>query len=217
MNTRGRIGAVAGAALLAAGAMALLRAPAQGNSPVAGTPAAVEDGRDGPAEDAPAQDSDRASPAPADEAVPEAVGAVPAGWAVVESEESASIVRPLISAIRGEFPSDDARRAAMLSALRASGTTDEAWTAMASSTFAGFRHAMRDVGGVAVDAVRTQCFRAGCEATVVFDDEGAYRAAAGAFRELKDEDSQLGGRVQTPAVRRADGRFEGSWIVLRPG
>jgi hypothetical protein len=52
---------------------------------------------------------------------------------------------------------------------------------------------------------------------VVFDDEGAYRAAAGAFRELKDEDSQLGGRVQTPAVRRADGRFEGSWIVLRPG
>jgi hypothetical protein len=140
--------------------------------------------------------------------------------AAAEAEDPAAEARrirlPLIMAIRGRHSSPEARREAMLEALRRSGASSEDWTREASTVFARWDAALAVDIARAVELREARCFRAGCEVPVVFPDRAAFERAATAFRSIHEAEAVHGGRVQTPPVVRPDGTIEASWLMLRP-
>lgn len=131
--------------------------------------------------------------------------------------EQAQLLRmPVISAIRANQPDDEARYRAMRDALARSGPSEEPWTRGANAVFEGWSRALPAGLDVSIDPRSVRCFLAGCQVDVSFADAAGYGAAAAAFREIDEAGASHGGRVQTPAIRRVDGRVQASWMMLRP-
>jgi hypothetical protein len=124
---------------------------------------------------------------------------------------------PVIRAIREDHSSPEARREAMLKALRASGPTSEPWSQRGREVFDGWVAMMpREVEHARLGKTFA-CYRAGCEMAVRFPSREAAELGATAFRELADGSSALhAGRIQTPPVAVGGGAYESSWILLRP-
>jgi hypothetical protein len=130
--------------------------------------------------------------------------------------EQAQLARlPLLTAIRGDYASQQARYDAMRGALERSGPTSELWAREASQVFASWTRALGQAAGEA-EPGSLRCFVAGCEMRVAFRDDASAERAAVAFRMLQEETSTHGGRVQTPAVRAPEGGAQVIWIMLRP-
>lgn len=137
--------------------------------------------------------------------------------AALTSENEARLIRlPVISALRGNHPNDEARHRAMRRALEASGASEEPWTDQASSVFESWNAALSDETARSFDGSSVRCFKAGCEVLVSFSNAAAYENAAREFRNIREGESGHGGRVQTPLVPLADGRVQAAWMLLRP-
>jgi hypothetical protein len=134
----------------------------------------------------------------------------------VVSADLAELRRPVISAIRGDFPTPGARREAMRTALEGTGPTEEPWAAQASKVFDGWRDALPMKQSANTKFSDLRCYRAGCVVTVRFNDRETYEAAAKAFRGLAGEDARHGGRIQSPPDVEAGGQVTALWMMLRP-
>lgn len=152
-----------------------------------------------------------------------AAAAMDTGVDPEDDEEDASPVEEarraraaVISAIRAKHPSPEARRAAMRSALRASGPFRSAWTAQAEGVFTAWSDALPPEARHVVDRSSIACFRAGCEVRVTFPDRASEAAASAAFRSIREDGAPHGGRVLTPHEPGADGGVEVSWIMMAP-
>jgi hypothetical protein len=124
---------------------------------------------------------------------------------------------PVIRAIRGDHRTPEARKEAMLQALRDSGHTSEAWTSRGREVFESWQHLIpKEIAQTGLRET-ARCYQAGCEMAVRFANHEDAEKAQAAFRELQDPSPELhGGRVQTPAVDVGGGAYEASWIMLRP-
>jgi hypothetical protein len=128
--------------------------------------------------------------------------------------EKAQLARlPVIYAIRGDYPSDQARFEAMRGALQKSGPSTEAWTESARSVFERWASSLDGVGRT-VDGSSLRCYVAACEMLVTFPDRAAYEQGSAKFRGIPDQIPM--GRVQTPGVALPDGRVQVSWMLMRP-
>jgi hypothetical protein len=128
--------------------------------------------------------------------------------------EKAHLARlPVIYAIRGEYPDDQARFEAMRGALHKSGPSTEAWTGSALATFERWGSAL---GGVdrTMESSSLRCYVAGCEMLVTFPDRATFEQASATFRGIPDQIPM--GRVQTPGVVLPDGQVQVSWMLMRP-
>jgi hypothetical protein len=123
----------------------------------------------------------------------------------VVSADLAELRRPVISAIRGDFPTPGARREAMRTALEGTGPTEEPWAAEASKVFDDWRDALPMKQSANTKFSDLRCYRAGCVVTVRFNDRETYEAAAKAFRGIAGEDARHGGRIQSPPDVEAGG------------
>jgi hypothetical protein len=157
-------------------------------------------------------------------APPEASGAtMPASDLPTEAEdgvpdhtdvEKAQLARlPVIYAIRGDYPNDQARFEAMRGALQKSGPSTEAWTASARSLFERWGAALEGIERT-VDSSSLRCYVAGCELLVTFPDRAAFEQGSAKFRGITDQTPM--GRVQTPGVALPDGRVQVAWMLMRP-
>lgn len=168
------------------------------------------------------QDVARAVPAGAD-AAPTAVApaaSVPAEAQVDDAVpeqtdvEKAQLARmPVIYAIRGDYPNDQARFEAMREALHKSGPSTESWTGSARSIFDRWGSALEGIERK-TDGGSLRCYVAGCEMLVTFPDRAAFEQGSAKFRGIQDEIPM--GRVQTPGVPLPDGRVQVSWMLMRP-
>lgn len=120
---------------------------------------------------------------------------------------------PVIYAIRGDYPNDQARFEAMRDALHESGPSTEAWTGSARSIFERWGSALEGVERSA-DSSSLRCYVAGCEMLVTFPDRAAFEQGSAKFRGITDQIPM--GRVQTPGVALPDGRVQVSWMLMRP-
>ncbi len=132
------------------------------------------------------------------------------------AEHSRRVRLPVILAIRGSHPTPEARRGAILEALRNSGECNEAWTNQWATVLDGWTDGLST--GVELHPIWTsaRCFQAGCEVEMSFPDRASYERASKEFRSLQEPGATHGGRVQTPAVEGDDGQVLASWIMLRP-
>lgn len=130
--------------------------------------------------------------------------------------ERAQLARwPLLSAIRGEHASPQARYDAMRGALERSGPTQEAWSRQASEVFDAWRAALGE-SDAATSPDTLRCFVAGCQIDVTFASSASYERARSAFRSMGEDGAPHGGRVQTPGLPSADGTVHVTWMMLRP-
>jgi hypothetical protein len=128
--------------------------------------------------------------------------------------EKAQVARlPVIYAIRGDYPNDQARFEAMRDALRKSGSSSETWTGSARSIFERWGSSLQGVERT-VDGSSLRCYVAGCEVLVTFPDRAAFEQGSARFRGLSEQLPM--GRVQTPGVTLSDGRVQVAWMLLRP-
>jgi hypothetical protein len=125
-------------------------------------------------------------------------------------------VHPVVLAIRGKHQSLDEKRAAMISALEASGPSDESWTRGAADTFEAWKERMPQEIRSSLVLRSVRCFQSGCAVDVELGSAALYEAAAKAFRTLRDDGTSHGGRVQTPAQTLGGGRVMTTWMMLRP-
>jgi hypothetical protein len=157
-------------------------------------------------------------------ALPEASSAtVPASAPPTEADDTvpghtdvqkAQLARlPVIYAIRGDYPNDQARFEAMRDALQKSGASTEAWTGSARSIFERWGSALDGIQRT-VDSGSLRCYVAGCEMRVTFPDRATFEQGSAKFRGIADQTPM--GRVQTPGVSLPDGQVRVSWILLRP-
>jgi hypothetical protein len=123
---------------------------------------------------------------------------------------------PIIRAIRENHTTPEARKNAMLRALRESGPTSEPWTEQGRHVFDDWEQAIPSEVHRATLQETTRCYRAGCEIAVRFASREDAEKAAEAFRTIAEPSAQHGGRIQTPAVNVGDGAYEANWIMLRP-
>ncbi|MDF3067243.1 MAG: hypothetical protein K0R38_2844 [Polyangiaceae bacterium] len=144
-----------------------------------------------------------APPTEADDSVPEQT----------ELEKAQLARLPVIYAIRGDYPNDQARFDAMRGALQKSGRSTEAWTESASSTFERWGSALEGIERT-VDTSSLRCYVAGCEVLVTFPDRATFEQGAAKFRSIPDQIPM--GRVQTPGVSLPDGPVLVSWMLMRP-
>lgn len=144
-----------------------------------------------------------ASPTEADDGVPE--------HTEVERAQLARL--PVIYAIRGDYPNDQARFEAMRGALQKSGPSTEPWTGSARSTFERWDAALEGVER-AVDSRSLRCYVAGCEMLVTFPDRATFEQGSAKFRGITDQTAT--GRVQTPGVSLPGGQVQVSWMLMRP-
>lgn len=140
---------------------------------------------------------------------------------VLEEELEQPTVRelhwPVIRAIREKHSTPEARKEAMLKALRASGPTGDAWAQRGREVFEQWERSMPTDLDRATLRETVACYQAGCEIAVRFASREDAERGADAFRELQDASSELhAGRVQTPAVDVGGGAYEANWIMLRP-
>lgn len=131
-------------------------------------------------------------------------------------EKDRRIRLPVILAIRGNHTSSEARREAMLDALRNSGPSDEPWTRKSTAVFGDWTGGISSDVGLHADFTNPQCYQAGCEVELSFPDRASYDRAAEKFRSFQEDNATHGGRVQTPPVEGDDGQMRASWIMLRP-
>lgn len=131
-------------------------------------------------------------------------------------EESRRIRLPVIQAIRGSHPTPEARREAMLKALRRSGPSNEAWTRQSTAVFDDWMRGLSTAVEFRPNWSSAQCYQAGCEVELSFPDRASYERAAEEFRSLREGGATHGGRVQTPAVESDSGEILASWIMMRP-
>jgi rhodanese-related sulfurtransferase len=131
-------------------------------------------------------------------------------------EKNRRIRLPVILAIRSSHPTPEARREAMLEALRNSGPSDEAWTKQSSSVFDEWAGGIFPDVGRRPDFTTARCYQAGCEVELSFPNRASYERASKEFRALHEPGATHGGRVQTPAVEEDHGQVRASWIMLRP-
>lgn len=131
-------------------------------------------------------------------------------------ERARRIRLPVILAIRGNHPTPEARREAMLKALRNSGPSDEAWTMQSTAVFDDWTGGISGDVGLRPDFTSAQCYQAGCEVELSFPDRASYEQASKEFRSLREAGTTHGGRVQTPAYEDDNGQIRASWIMLRP-
>ena len=131
-------------------------------------------------------------------------------------ERARRIRLPVILAIRGNHSTPEARREAMLEALRDSGPSDEAWTRQSTAVFGDWTGGISSDVGLSADFTNAQCYQAGCEVELSFPDRASYERASKEFRSLRESGSTHGGRVQTPPIEGDDGQMRASWIMLRP-
>ncbi|WP_228564899.1 hypothetical protein [Myxococcus sp. AB036A] len=119
----------------------------------------------------------------------------------------------LVTALRGTYPSPEARRDAVLAELTTSGESHEPWTAQARAALAKW-HAQVEADVLPVQAEPPRCFAAGCVARVTFPDSDSFQES---FRRTADlrlgEDAT---HMQLPPERRASGEVVAAWLVLRP-
>jgi hypothetical protein len=128
--------------------------------------------------------------------------------------EKAQLARlPVIYAIRGDYPNDQARFEAMRDALHKSGPSTEAWTGLARSTFERWGSALEGIERT-TDSSSLRCYVAGCEMLVTFPDRAAFEQGSAKFRGIADQIPM--GRVQTPGVALPDGKVQVSWMLMRP-
>jgi hypothetical protein len=128
--------------------------------------------------------------------------------------EKAQVARlPVIYAIRGDYPNDQARFVAMRDALHKSGPSTEAWTGSARAIFDRWGSALEGVER-SVDSSSLRCYVAGCELLVTFPNRAAFEEGSAKFRGIPDHIPM--GRVQTPGVALPDGRVQVSWMLMRP-
>ena len=116
-------------------------------------------------------------------------------------------------ALRAPHGSDGDRRDAMLRALADSGP---AAPARAAATTARARHwhaALDPAIAGAIELGDSRCYRDGCAIEIAFATEDAYEMARDHLRRLP-ADTHDAGRLQTPAIRRADGWLVADWIAL---
>jgi hypothetical protein len=157
-------------------------------------------------------------------ALPEASSAtVPASDLPTEAEddlpdhtdvERAQLARlPVIYAIRGDYPSDQARFEAMRGALQKSGASTEPWTGSARSIFERWGSALEGIERT-VDSSSLRCYVAGCEMLVTFPDRATFEQGSAKFRGITEQTPM--GRVQTPGVSLPDGQVQVSWMLMRP-
>jgi hypothetical protein len=138
-----------------------------------------------------------------------------------EEKEIAQTARelhlPVIRAIRGDHVTPEARKKAMLKALRDSGPTSDGWARRGRQVFESWERLLgKSVHQVALHET-ARCYQAGCEVSVRFASREDAERAQDAFRELLDPGPEVhGGRVQTPAVEVGGGAYEAVWIMLRP-
>lgn len=132
------------------------------------------------------------------------------------AERDRRIRFPVILAIRGNHPTSEARREAMLDALRQSGVSDEIWTRQSTAVFDEWTRELSTEIGHQMNRASAQCYQAGCEVELSFPDRASYERAADEFRSLQEDNATHGGRVQTPAVESDNGQIRASWIMLRP-
>ncbi len=131
-------------------------------------------------------------------------------------EESRRIRLPVIQALRANHPTPQARREAMLDALRNSGESDEAWTKQSVEVFDEWMRGISTDVGLRPNWSSAQCYQAGCTLELSFPNRASYERAAKEFRSLQEEGANHGGRVQTPAVESESGELVASWIMMRP-
>ncbi len=144
-----------------------------------------------------------ASPTEAEDSVPEHTD--------VERAQLARL--PVIYAIRGDYPNDQARFEAMRSALQKSGASTETWIESARSTFERWDSALEGIERT-VDSSSLRCYVAGCEMLVTFPDRGTFEQGSAKFRSITDQTPM--GRVQTPGISLPDGKVQVSWMLMRP-
>ena len=158
----------------------------------------------------------RALPEAPSATVPASAPPTDAGDSVPEHTEAerAQLARlPVIYAIRGDYPNDQARFDAMRGALQKSGASTEPWTASARSTFERWGQALEGVQRT-VDSSSLRCYVAGCEVLVTFPDRATFEQGSAKFRGISDQIPM--GRVQTPGVSLPDGQVQVSWMLMRP-
>jgi hypothetical protein len=119
----------------------------------------------------------------------------------------------VVTALRGEHPTPDTRRDAVLAALAASGSGTEPWMEEARAALDTWR-ARVEADVLPVRAEPPRCFAAGCVARVTFPDAASFEEAFGRTASL-----QLGTgstHLQLPPERLPSGEVAASWVVLRP-
>lgn len=124
---------------------------------------------------------------------------------------------PVIRAIRENHPDPQARKDAMLKALRATGPTRDPWAQRGREVFEKWENLMPQDFERATLRETVACYQAGCEMAVRFASREDAEKGADAFRQLQDASSEHhAGRVKTPAVEVGGGAYEANWIMLRP-
>lgn len=120
---------------------------------------------------------------------------------------------PLVMALRGAYPSPEARGEAVLAALTATGPSHEPWTKQARAALATW-HAQVEADVLPVQAEPPRCFAAGCVARVTFPDGDSFQESFRRTADLRLGDGTT--HMQLPPERRSSGEVVATWLVLRP-
>ncbi|MCP3139756.1 hypothetical protein [Pyxidicoccus xibeiensis] len=119
----------------------------------------------------------------------------------------------LVKALRGDYPTPEARRAAVLAELAASGASGEPWTEDARAALERWKTRV-DEDVLPVRAEPPRCFAAGCVSRVTFPDAASFDVAFQGTAELRLGTASA--HLQLPPERLASGEVVASWVVLRP-
>ncbi len=119
----------------------------------------------------------------------------------------------VVKALRGEHPTPEARRDAVLSELAVSGPSAEPWTEDARAALDTWR-ARVEADVLPVRAEPPRCFAAGCVSRVTFPDAASFEEAFQRTAELRLGTG--GAHLQLPPERLSSGEVVASWVVLRP-
>jgi hypothetical protein len=119
----------------------------------------------------------------------------------------------VVKALRGEYPTPDTRREAVLAELAASGAAAGPWVEEARAALDTWR-ARVEADVLPVRAEPPRCFAAGCVTRVTFPDAASFEEAFGRTAELRL--GAPGAHLQLPPERLPSGEVAASWLVLRP-
>lgn len=119
----------------------------------------------------------------------------------------------VVTALRGEHPTPDTRREAVLAELAASGSGAEPWMEDARGALTTWR-ARVEADVLPVRAEPPRCFAAGCVARITFPDAASFDEAFSRTAELPLGTGSA--HLQLPPERLPSGEVAASWVVLRP-